>query len=69
VDESSDERAVARIREALAEAVRRLDAAGAREEALAVFVPRHRRMLITREAVLQPAGRVWRLGVLLLDRE
>lgn len=69
MDESSDERAVARIREAAAQAVRRLDAAGARDEALAVFVPRHRRMLITREAVLQPAGRVWRLGVLLLDRD
>ncbi|MFF1876405.1 hypothetical protein [Leifsonia sp. NPDC058230] len=69
MDQTGDEQAVAQLREALAEAVRRLDAAGARDEALAVFVPRHRRMLITREAVLEPAGRVWRLGVLLLDRE
>ncbi|WP_431278720.1 hypothetical protein [Leifsonia poae] len=69
MDDSSDDRAVAGIRDALDAAVRRLDAAGARDEALAVFVPRHRKMLITREAVLQPTGRVWRLGVLLLDRD
>lgn len=60
--------AIAGLRAALDEAVRRLDAAGARDEALAEFVPRHRRLLITREATLRPIGRVWRLGVLLLDR-
>ncbi|MFF1632452.1 hypothetical protein [Leifsonia sp. NPDC058248] len=65
----ADETAVAGIRELLATAVTRLETAGARDEALATFIPRHRRMLVTREAVLQPAGRVWRLGVLLLDRE
>jgi hypothetical protein len=68
-DADPDEIAVAEIRELLAAAVTRLNTAGARDEALATFVPRHRRMLVTREAVLQPAGRVWRLGVLLLDRD
>lgn len=66
---SADDEAVARIRLALADAVQRLDAAHARDEALAEFVPRHRKLLVTREAVLRPVGRVWRLGVLLLDRD
>jgi hypothetical protein len=62
------EGAIAEVRARLDDAVRRLDAAGARDEALAEFVPRHRRLLVTREATLRPIGRVWRLGVLLLDR-
>lgn len=67
MDESArDDAAVARIRSLLADAVERLQAADARDEALAVFVPRHRTMLITREAALKPAGRAWRLGALLL---
>ena len=60
--------AVRAVRAALDAAVRRLDQAGARDEALAEFIPRHRRLLVTREAALRPIGRVWRLGVLLLDR-
>ena len=67
-DADPAETAVAGIRELLGAAVARLDAAGARDEALATFIPRHRRMLVNREPVLQPSGRVWRLGVLLLDR-
>jgi hypothetical protein len=67
--DNEQEHAVARIREQLADAVRRLEAAETRDEALAEFVPRHKRMLITREAVLRPIGRVWRLGVLLLERD
>jgi hypothetical protein len=63
-----DDAAVARIRSLAVDAVERLSAAGARDEALALFVPRHRRMLITREASLQPSGRAWRLGALLLGR-
>ncbi|WP_223692828.1 hypothetical protein [Leifsonia poae] len=68
MDDARDEKAIDGIRVLLRDAVERLDVAGARDEGLAVFVPRHRRMLVTREAVLRPAGRVWRLGVLLLDR-
>ncbi|HEV7184469.1 MAG TPA: hypothetical protein VGN33_08220 [Leifsonia sp.] len=69
MNDSLDRQAIAGIRAALADAVGRLDAADARDEALATFIPRHRRMLITHEAVLRPVGRVWRLGVLLLGRD
>ena len=65
----SDERAVAEIAVLVSAAVERLRSAGARQEELATFIPRQRRMLITREPVLQPVGRVWRLGVLLLDAD
>ncbi len=50
-------------------AVRQLDASAARDEVLAELIPRHRRLLVTREESLRPVGRVWRLGVFLLDRE
>lgn len=63
---AGDEEAVERIRSALAEAVRRLTEAGARDEALAEFVGRRRTFGIPREPVLRQIGRVWRLGVLLL---
>lgn len=65
-DLDRDEAAIARLRESLAAAVGRLTESGARDEALAVFVPRHRAMLIMREAALRPSGRAWRLGALLL---
>jgi hypothetical protein len=65
VDDGSDE-AAREATEAVAEAVATLRAAGARDEALAEYVPRRRALLITREPVLRPLGRVWRLGVLLL---
>lgn len=64
-----DDEAVRIFRAAVDSAVERLTAAGAREEALAVYEGRRRKLLITREPVLRPAGRVWRLGVLLLDRD
>ncbi|MEY9852379.1 hypothetical protein ABH923_002057 [Leifsonia sp. EB41] len=67
--DSRDREAVAGIRDALAEAVLRLTEAGARDEALAVLVPRRRTFGIPREPVLRPEGRVWRLGVLLLGRD
>ncbi|MGH1524902.1 hypothetical protein ACRAWC_13050 [Leifsonia sp. L25] len=67
--DSRDREAVARIRDALTEAARLLTEAGARDEALAVLVPRRRTFGIPREPVLRPAGRVWRLGVLLLGRD
>lgn len=57
------------IRERLDAAVERLRAADARDEALAIFVPRRRVLLIPRDASFIPIGRVWRLGVFLLDRE
>lgn len=66
---SRDREAVARIRDALAEAVTRLNEAGARDEARAVLVPRRRTLGIPREPVLRPEGRAWRLGVLLLGRD
>lgn len=55
------------IRATLADAALRLAEAGARDEALARFVPEHRVMLLRRKAAMLPLGRVWRLGVLLLD--
>ncbi|GAA1441904.1 hypothetical protein GCM10009617_12500 [Leifsonia poae] len=66
---NADERAVDGIRSLVADAVARLSEAGARQEELATFIPRQLRMLIAREPVLQPVGRVWRLGVLLLDAD
>jgi len=70
VDEQrADEEAVAGIRSALDDAVRALAEAGARDEALAVLVPRRRTLGIPREPVLKPVGRVWRLGVLLLGAD
>ncbi len=68
-DEDRDAVAVSRVRAAVAEAAERLRAGGARDEALAEFVPRRRKLLIAREPVLRPAGRVWRLGVLLLGHD
>lgn len=57
------------IRSALAHAAATLAAVGARDEALAEFVPEHRVLLLTRKAAMVPLGRVWRLGVLLLDAD
>lgn len=68
-DRQSDEEAVAQLRSALGDAVRRLTEEHARDEALAVLVPRRRTLGIPREPVLKPVGRVWRLGVLLLGSD
>lgn len=67
--DAGDDRATARIRAVIAEAVARLTAEGVPDEALAAFVPPRRRFLLPRKARMVPLGRVWRLGVLLLDRE
>ena len=56
------ERAVSLLRSA----AERLAAAGARDEALAEYIGRRRTLLITREPVMRPLGRVWRVGVLLI---
>lgn len=46
-----------------------LRSAGARDEALAIFVPPRRVLFFTRDASFIPIGRVWRLGAFLLDSE
>lgn len=58
-----------RIRESLASAVRRLEEAGVADEAIANFVRRKKVLGLERSPVMQPAGRVWPLGVLLLGRD
>ncbi|AWB85239.1 hypothetical protein [Mycetocola zhujimingii] len=60
---------IAEIRAVLDRAVERLSAAGARDEALAEWVPEHRVLLIPRPPVLRSLGRVWRLGVFLLGAD
>ena len=61
--------AVARAREAVDRAVRELAAASARTEVLAEYVPARRVLGVPRAPRMSPIGDVWRLGVLLLDRE
>lgn len=53
----------------LARIVRRLDAIGAHDEALAEYVEPRRRMLVTLPPKLVPFARGWRLGAVLLDRD
>lgn len=60
--------AVAVIQEAIAAASRELEAAGAKDELLAEYTERRLLFVLARPPVLRPLGRVWRLGVLLLDR-
>ena len=66
---ADSEDAVAEIRALLDRAVKRLSAAGARDEALAEWIPEHRVLLIMRPPVLRSLGRVWRLGVFLLGSD
>jgi hypothetical protein len=54
------------VRASLAGAVERLERAGVADEALAVFVRRKRLLGMERAPVMQPVGRVWPIGVLLL---
>jgi hypothetical protein len=69
VDGEEDERIVSGIRAALDDAVDRLAAAEARDEALATYVPPRKVLLFTKKAAMVPVGRVWRLGVFLLGRD
>lgn len=63
-----DEAVEAAIRGAFAAAARMLAAGGARDEALATFEPSRRVVVVVeRRARLRPLGRVWRLGVFLLQ--
>jgi hypothetical protein len=64
-----DADALADVREVLTEAGDRLRATGARDEALASFVPSHRKLFVERRARMLPLGRVWRLGVFLLGND
>ncbi len=64
-----DDRIVAEIRALLDRAVSRLRDAGARDEAIAEYVPERRVLLIPRAAMLRSIGRVWRLGVFLLGED
>jgi hypothetical protein len=59
----------ARVRALLAAAADRLREAGAPDEAIAAFEPAGRRFGFARRARLEPLGRGWRLGVLLLEAD
>jgi hypothetical protein len=63
---TEDDDAVAAARDLVQRTAGELAAAGARDEALAAFVPSRRVLLLDRPARMQPLGRVWRLGVVLL---
>ena len=54
--------------ELLTRTIEQLDARGIPDEALGVMKPAHRILGLMRPAVIVPAGRAWRLGVLLIDR-
>lgn len=66
-DAARDDELVAAIREAIDRARTALSAAGARDEALADYVLPRRVLGVQRRAAMVPLGRVWRLGVLLID--
>ena len=59
--------AIARAHAAIAEAAAALRAGAARDEILADFVPERRVLGLPRAARMTPIGRVWRLGMLLID--
>lgn len=59
--------AVARAHGLIADAVTALGQAAARRETLAAFIPERRVLGVPRAARMTSGGRVWRLGVLLLD--
>jgi hypothetical protein len=69
VSDRDDERAVAEVRALLDRLAAELAAGGARDEALARFVPPRRVLGLVGRPALKPLGRVWRLGVLLLARD
>jgi hypothetical protein len=56
------------VRELLALTIDVLDTREISDEALGVMRPAHRILGLMRPAVIVPAGRAWRLGVLLIDR-
>ncbi|PFG34697.1 hypothetical protein [Sanguibacter antarcticus] len=68
-DPALDDRALDDLRAVLVRAVERLEAAGARDEALAVLVEPRPLLGLTRPAVLRGVGRAWRLGALMLGAD
>lgn len=66
---ADDDAALADLRTAITHAISRLTASDARTESRAVVTKPRRILGLERAAVLRPAGRVWRLGVVLLDEE
>jgi hypothetical protein len=65
---SGDEQVEHRIRELLSRTVAALDDAGVKDEALAILRPSRGFSVFRTPEAMRPAGRAWRLGVLLLDR-
>jgi len=63
---TADEDAVEAVTALARRTAEALTAAGARDEALAEYVPSRRVLLIDRPSQMRPLGRVWRLGVVLL---
>lgn len=57
------------VTEAVREAAVKLRDAGVPPEALALFIPERRKLLIRRKATMQPLGEVWRLGTLLVGTD
>ncbi|WP_157156749.1 hypothetical protein [Diaminobutyricimonas sp. LJ205] len=68
MSDAQDDPVIERLRRELAGAVAALEQGGARDEALAEFVPPRRVLMINRQAAMRSLGRAWRLGVFLLDR-
>lgn len=66
---AGDEQSAEAVRPLFARAASTLSAAEVPDDALARLEPAHRRLGIPRPARLKPLGRVWRLGVLLLQTD
>lgn len=66
---SSSSAALQALAAAGSAAAAELGAHAARDEALAEYVPERRTLGIPRAARMKPLGRVWRLGVLLVDAD
>ena len=65
----SDDEAAASLRALVEQAAADLAARGARTEALARYKPARRIVVVKTAESLEPAGRAWRLGVLLLGTD
>jgi hypothetical protein len=63
----ADVAAVAGIPDLLALVIARLESAGVKQETLGVMREPRKIAIFTSAALMQPAGSVWRLGVVLLD--